>query len=149
MGTGSREENASNQKTEGPLLIQSEPDRLQLAVCRAHHDMFRMKRPLIIASVAIAGLAIPAIAADVAYAQIFQPAPGGPLFTPPPPPSPPPPKIEVPKVPQMDEVPRQNYQPPPRASFSDRVTKCLDDAAASGLGANDRETYARGCANGR
>jgi len=60
-----------------------------------------------------------------------------------------PPKIEVPQVPQMDEVPRQNYQPPPRASFSDRVTKCLDDAAASGFGPSDREVYARSCANGR
>ena len=97
----------------------------------------------------MAGLAIPAIATDVARAQVFPQGPGGPLLTPQPPPSPPPPKIEVPKVPQMDEVPRQNYQPPPRASFSDRVTKCLDDAAASGFGPSDREVYARSCANGR
>ncbi len=110
--------------------------------------MFSMKRLSIIASVAIACVTILPIGADVAFAQIIQP--GGPqLNLPPPPPSPPPPKIEVPKVPQMDEVPRQNYRPPPRASFGDRVTKCLDDASALGLGASDREVYARSCANGK
>jgi hypothetical protein len=60
---------------------------------------------------------------------------------------PPPPNIEVPKVPQFDAPPRSNYQPLPRNSFSDRVTKCLDDAAAAGLGPADRGTYARSCAN--
>ncbi|MBH5367965.1 hypothetical protein [Bradyrhizobium glycinis] len=58
-----------------------------------------------------------------------------------------PPKIEVPKVPQFDARPRYDYQPLPRNSFSDRVTKCLDDAAAAGLGPADRGTYARSCAN--
>ncbi|WP_370098990.1 hypothetical protein [Bradyrhizobium yuanmingense] len=60
---------------------------------------------------------------------------------------PPPPKIEVPKVPQFDAPPRYNYQPLPRNSFGDRVTKCLHDAAAAGLGPADRGTYARSCAN--
>ncbi|WP_257180525.1 MULTISPECIES: hypothetical protein [Bradyrhizobium] len=73
--------------------------------------------------------------------------PGASRLAPPLPAPPPPPKIEVPKVPQFDAPPRYNYQPLPRNSFSDRVTKCLDDAAAAGLGPADRGTYARSCAN--
>ncbi|KRP90897.1 hypothetical protein N2605_20745 [Bradyrhizobium yuanmingense] len=68
-------------------------------------------------------------------------------LAPPLPAPPPPPKIEVPKVPQFDAPPRYNYQPLPRNSFSDRVTKCLHDGAAAGLGPADRGTYARMCAN--
>lgn len=68
-------------------------------------------------------------------------------LAPPLPAPPPPPKIEVPKIPQFDAPPRYNYQPLPRNSFSDRVTKCLDAAAAAGLGPADRGTYARSCAN--
>ena len=49
----------------------------------------------------------------------------------------------------MDEMPRQNYLPPPRPSFSDRLTTCLDEAAAAGLGPADRQAYARSCANSR
>ena len=52
-----------------------------------------------------------------------------------------------PVIPQMDAPARQNYAPAPRPSFGDRVTKCLDDAAAGGLGPNDRAAYSRGCAN--
>jgi hypothetical protein len=86
--------------------------------------------------------------ADAAFAQIL--LPGSPQINlPPPPPPPPPPKIEVPRVPQMDEMPRQNYLPPPRPSFSDRLTTCLDEAAAAGLGPADRQAYARSCANSR
>lgn len=85
-------------------------------------------------------------AAEGAFAQVMIP-PGTSQFNPPPPPPPPPPKIEVPKVPQMDEVPRQSYQPPPRPSFSDKVTTCLDEAAAAGLGPAERGTYSRACAN--
>ncbi|WP_018322286.1 hypothetical protein [Bradyrhizobium sp. WSM2793] len=68
-------------------------------------------------------------------------------LAPPLPQPPPPPKIEVPQVPQVDAPPRYNYQPLPRNSFSDRVTKCLDAAAAAGLGPADRGTYSRACAN--
>ncbi|WP_061026863.1 hypothetical protein [Bradyrhizobium sp. CCH5-F6] len=81
---------------------------------------------------------------QLAHAQYVQP--GAPQLVPVPPP-PPPPKIEVPKVPQFDAPPRYNYKPIPRNSFSDRVTKCLDDAAGAGLGPADRGTYARSCAN--
>ena len=71
-----------------------------------------------------------------------------PLSAPLPPPLPPP-KIEVPKIPKMDELPSRNYvNPPPTAqnSFGNRVTKCLDDGAAAGMGPNERSTYSRNCA---
>jgi hypothetical protein len=73
--------------------------------------------------------------------------PGGSIYNPPLPPPPPPPKIEVPVIPQMDAPPRQSYAPAPRPSFSDRINKCLDDAAASGLGPHERAAYSRSCAN--
>ncbi|WFU38165.1 hypothetical protein QA640_27475 [Bradyrhizobium sp. CB82] len=69
------------------------------------------------------------------------------LLLPPPPPPPPPPKIEIPKVPQLDARPSYNYRPAPRASFGDRVSRCLEDAAGAGLSPADRGTYSRMCAN--
>jgi hypothetical protein len=105
-----------------------------------------MKRMFIIAPVV---LAVSLMAADAASAQVQLIPPGGSQFNPPPIPPPPPPKIEVPKIPQMDEVPRQSYQGPSRPSFSDRVSTCLDEAAASGLGAAERDAYSRACANVR
>jgi hypothetical protein len=106
--------------------------------------MCLMKRLFILAFMLVAAFT----AMDVAYAQIL--LPGSPQINLPPPPlPPPPPKIEVPKIPQMDDMPRQNYLPPRRPSFSDRVTTCLDEAAAAGLGPADRETYTRACANSR
>jgi hypothetical protein len=73
--------------------------------------------------------------------------PGAAPFSPAPPPPPPSPKIEVPKLPQLDARPSFNYKPPPRTSFSDRITRCLDDAAGAGLNPADRATYSRSCAN--
>jgi hypothetical protein len=74
--------------------------------------------------------------------------PGGSQFNPPlPPPPPPPPKIEAPVVPQMDAPLRQDYKPEPRPSFSDRISRCLDEGAASGLDPSDRAAYSRSCAN--
>lgn len=96
-------------------------------------------RPLAICLVLMAALG------QAAQAQYV--VPGAAQLAPPVPRPPPPPKIEVPKVPQFDAPPRYNYQPLPRHSFSDRVSKCLDDAAAAGLGPADRGTYARSCAN--
>ena len=103
-----------------------------------------MKRLSIVAFTLAAAL----FAADAAFAQVIPP--GGSQFNPlnaPLPPPLPPPKIEVPVVPQMDAPPRQNYLPAPRPSFSDRITTCLDDGAAAGLGPSDREAYSRACAN--
>jgi hypothetical protein len=89
-----------------------------------------------------------------------------PSILPPPPPPPPPPKIEVPEVPRMDSPPPfklQNTTPgrvrtdtvpktprvrgSRRSSFGDRVTRCLDEGAAMGLGPNERSEYSRSCAN--
>jgi hypothetical protein len=100
----------------------------------------------------------------VATAQIpFQQPPS---ILPPPPPPPPPPKIEVPQVPKMDSPPPfqlQNTTPgrvrtdrvpetprvrgSRRSSFGNRVTRCLEEGAAMGLGPNERSEYSRTCAN--
>lgn len=85
------------------------------------------------------------VAGQGAQAQYL--LPGASRYNLPPSSPPPPPKIEVPKIPQFDAPPNYNYRPLPRNSFSDRVTRCLDDAAAAGLGPADRATYARSCAN--
>jgi hypothetical protein len=97
-------------------------------------------------SILICAIVAALVAADAAFAQVVIP-PGGSQFNPPLPSPPPPPKIEPPVVPQMDAPLRQNYQPAPRPSFSDRISKCLDDAAASGLGPGERDAYSRSCAN--
>jgi hypothetical protein len=68
--------------------------------------------------------------------------PGAPLLPPPPPP-----RIEAPVIPQMDAPVTQNYAPAPQPSFSDRITSCLDEAAANGLGPSARAAYSRACAN--
>jgi hypothetical protein len=73
--------------------------------------------------------------------------PGGSLLNPPLPAPLPPPRIEVPVVPQMDAPSTQNYVPSPAPSFSDRISTCLDEAAAGGLGPNERAAYSRACAN--
>ena len=92
------------------------------------------------------GAVIAALAAvNTAQAQMLPP--GASQFNPPPLPPPPPPKIEVPVVPQMDAPLRQDYKPEPRPSFSDRISRCLDEGAASGLDPSDRAAYSRSCAN--
>jgi hypothetical protein len=102
--------------------------------------MERMKRSLI-----YCGLVISALCAQGAFAQFIPP--GTSQFSPPLPAPPPPPKIEVPAIPKMDELPKSSYAPIARQkSFGERVTKCLDDAAASGLGPTERSTYSRNCA---
>ena len=99
-----------------------------------------MKRSLI-----YCGVVVLALSAGSAFAQIIPP--GSSQFSPPPPAPPPPPKIEVPAIPKMDELPKRSYAPiAPQKSFGARVSKCLDDAAASGLGPNERATYSRNCA---
>ena len=86
-----------------------------------------------------------ALGVQGAYAQFIPP--GSSQFNPPPPAPPPPPKIEVPAIPQAGALPSRSYAPvKPRKSYGDRVTKCLDDAAAAGLGPNERATYSRNCA---
>jgi hypothetical protein len=95
----------------------------------------------------MSGLAVAiALGAENASAQII-----GPSALPPPQPPPlPGPKIEVPKVPKLDELPERNYVPAaPRPSFSDKVNTCLDEAAANELAPADRDSYVRACANSR
>jgi hypothetical protein len=91
----------------------------------------------------MAGLAL--VLAGAVSGQVIPP--GGSQFNPPLPPPPPPPRIEVPVVPQMDAPAQPNYTPAPTPSFGDRISKCLDDAAASGLGPSERSAYSRSCAN--
>jgi hypothetical protein len=100
----------------------------------------------------------------MAIAQIPPQQP--PSILPPPPPPPPPPRIEVPEVPKMDSPPPfqlQNTTPgrvrtdrvpktphvrgSKRPSFGERVTRCLEEGAAMGLGPNERSEYSRLCAN--
>lgn len=105
-------------------------------------DISSMKRFLILGGVIMAV----ALGAGTASGQIIGPG-GLPPAQPPPLPGP---KIEVPKVPKMDELPERNYVPTtPRPSFSDKVNACLDEAAASGLAPGDRDSYVRACANSR
>jgi hypothetical protein len=47
----------------------------------------------------------------------------------------------------MDAPIQQNYAPAPRPSFSDRISTCLDEAAAAGLSPGQRSAYSRACAN--
>jgi len=93
----------------------------------------------------ICAIASALVFAGAASAQVIPP--GGSQFNPPLPPPPPPPRIEVPVIPQTDALPQRNYAPAPRPSFGERISKCLDDAAAAGLGPGEREAYSRACAN--
>src|ERR1700712_1647720 len=97
------------------------------------------------ASRLIAALGLTLVFSAAASAQIIPP--GGSLLNPPAPAPLPPPRIEVPVVPQMDAPPTQNYVPSPGPSFSDRISTCMDEAAAGGLGPNERAAYSRACAN--
>ena len=98
--------------------------------------------PLLICAVAWALLAAPAAYAQSPYSLV-----GGSQFNPPLPAPLPPPKIEPPVVPKLDAPVRQNYLPARRPSFSDRISRCLDEGAAAGLGPADRAAYSRSCAN--
>jgi len=74
--------------------------------------------------------------------------PGWSQFSPPPPAPPPSPRIEVPAIPQLDAPPRQPHvRGLRRGSFSERIARCLDEAAAAGLRPAARAAYSRACAN--
>jgi hypothetical protein len=100
-----------------------------------------MKRRSIFVIAVIAALAV----GNAASAQMM--LPGSSQFNPPMPPPPPSPSMAAPVVPKMDELPNTNVQLAPRPSFSDRVTTCIEQGAAAGLGPSDREAYSRSCAN--
>ncbi len=102
-----------------------------------------MKRSSILISAVAAAL----IGGSAAFAQQLIP-PGGSQFNPPLPPPPPPPKIEAPVVPQLDAPPKlPSVHPSRRGSFSDRISRCLDEGAAAGLDPSERAAYSRSCAN--
>jgi hypothetical protein len=48
----------------------------------------------------------------------------------------------------MDAPPRlPTVHQPPRSSYSDRISNCLDEAAAAGIRPSRRAAYSRACAN--
>jgi hypothetical protein len=47
----------------------------------------------------------------------------------------------------MDEPSQPSVRSEQRRSFDERITQCLQDGAASGLGPNARAAYSRACAN--
>jgi hypothetical protein len=48
----------------------------------------------------------------------------------------------------MDAVPAlPKVSKPRRGSFDKRVRRCIEEAAAAGLGPNERAAYTRACAN--
>jgi hypothetical protein len=100
-------------------------------------------KPLAFPALVIAML----LAGGAAMAQSPNGLVGGSQFNPPLPPPPPPPSLAVPVVPKMDVTSPQNVPDVPQTSFHERITHCLDEAAAAGLGPADRAAYSRACAN--
>jgi hypothetical protein len=96
-------------------------------------------------SVPVGAVILALCVVSAARAQLIPP--GGSQLNPPVPSPPPPPKIEAPVIPQMDAPISQTYAPASGPSFGDRINSCLDTAAASGLGPNERAAYSRTCAN--
>jgi hypothetical protein len=114
-----------------------------MSLMKGDHTMSLMKH----ASLIICAVALALSFGGAVSAQQFIPPGASPLINPPPPPPLPQPKIAPPVIPQMDAPVHYNYAPAPRPSFSDRISTCLDQGAASGLGPNERATYSRSCAN--
>ena len=115
-----------------------------LAVVRGDHDITPMKRlrHLLLAAACVL------LAVSAASAQLPNNLVGGSQFNPPLPAPLPPPRIEAPKVPQFDAPQRYDYVPTtPRPSFGDRISRCLDEAAAAGVRPSRRAAYSRACAN--
>ncbi|QWG25513.1 hypothetical protein KMZ93_11875 [Bradyrhizobium sediminis] len=99
-------------------------------------------------SILLGAVMLALVAASAASAQQQFIPPGGSQYNPPLPPPPAVPKIEVPVIPKMDAPPAPpRVQGLQRGSFGDRIGKCLDDAAAAGLGPTERAAYSRSCAN--
>ena len=95
-------------------------------------------------SITTAALGVALICGGGASAQLLPPGTSA-LSAPLPAPVPPP-RIEVPVVPQLDAPLTQNYAPPRRPSFGERVSTCLSEAIASGLGPSESAAYSRACA---
>lgn len=101
----------------------------------------------IIAAFCMLSIAICLTGGPVLAQDLTSPPPN---ILPPPPPPPPPPRMDIPRIPQMDQIPGQpRAAMPRRKSFSSRIRECLDEGAAMGLGPNERSEYSRICANSR
>jgi hypothetical protein len=110
-----------------------------IAIAPTDHKIRAMKGPSLLIVVLMTTLM-----AGTASGQQMIP-PGWSQFNPPPASSP---RIEVPAIPQLDAPPRQQHvQGLQRGSFSDRIARCLDEAAAAGLRPAARAAYSRACAN--
>jgi hypothetical protein len=103
----------------------------------------QVKRPVL----SVLSLAWLVLAAGPVHAQSPNNLVGGSQFNPPLPAPLPPPKIEAPKIPQLDAPQHYDYRPAPRSSFGDRISRCLDEAAAAGVRPGRRAAYSRNCAN--
>jgi hypothetical protein len=104
---------------------------------------FLAKRPVLFALL----MAWLVLAVGAVHAQSPNNLVGGSQFNPPLPAPLPPPNIEAPKIPQLDAPQHYDYRPAPRASFGDRISRCLDEAAAAGVRPGRRAAYSRNCAN--
>jgi hypothetical protein len=88
------------------------------------------------------------VLAGPVHAQLPRITPGGSALNPPLPAPPPPPRIEVPPIPQTDApAAPPSVRSSGRGSFSDRISRCLDEGAAAGLNIAERSAYSRACAN--
>jgi hypothetical protein len=97
-------------------------------------------------SILLAALLLSLIVSAASAQQMIPP--GWSQFNPPLPAAPPPPQIEAPVIPRLDAPPSQPHvSVSQRGSFSDRISQCLDDAAAAGLRPAARAAYSRSCAN--
>ena len=94
----------------------------------------------------VQAVAISAMMAGAAFGQQMVP-PGWSQFNPPLPAPLPPPRIEAPVIPKMDVPSQPRAASARRRSFGDRITQCLQDGAAAGLGPSARAAYSRACAN--
>jgi hypothetical protein len=106
--------------------------------------MDRMKSLAIV--MIISAVAMSMLVAGAVFGQQMIPS-GWSQFNPPLPAPPPQPRIEAPVVPRMDAPSQPRVRSERRRSFDERITQCLQDAAASGLGPSARAAYSRGCAN--
>ena len=85
--------------------------------------------------------------AGAASAQSPNSLVGGSQFNPPPPSPPNVPKITVPEVPKFDVPSRPISQSVPAPSFSEKVSRCVDESALEGRTQSDRAAYTRSCVN--
>ena len=106
-------------------------------------DILAMKTFVAVAVVLMLLVAVTLAGGHAVRAQDFSSPPN---ILPPPPP--PPPKLEVPRIPKLGEIPNSpSIALPQRGSFSDRITQCIEEGAAAGLGPNERAAFSRACAN--